>query len=124
MGCALDGLVRRGGVWYARLVVPSRLRALVGKTELVSSTGVRDYALGRVVAAERLPGMATPASRSFSISRERMADDLERIAAGHRSLLTSAHLRIRDASRVSRLDVDGLLREAATLEKSSSIDWR
>ena len=31
----MDGLFRRGGMWWARLVVPARLRDLAGRREFV-----------------------------------------------------------------------------------------
>jgi hypothetical protein len=64
---------RNSGIYFARLVVPAALRGVVGKRELIASTGSRDLALAKVVAGVilsgwcqhllRLQGVA-PASRS------------------------------------------------------------
>lgn len=94
--------------------MPIRLRLAVGKTEFVSSTGVREFALGRVVAAELL---AVWRRKLHDLSRRgsgRMADDIEQIAAGHPSLLSSSHFPIREAAAVSGFDVESLLRAAAS----------
>ena len=77
----MEGLFRRGGVWYARLVIPARMRCALGKTEFVASTGARDAWLARVVASELL---ASWRRRLLDISRMLDAGmDVERIAAGH-----------------------------------------
>src|SRR5262245_11315718 len=48
-------LVRRAsGIYAVRLIVPERLRRAVGQRELHRSTGCRDLALARLVAAELL----------------------------------------------------------------------
>ena len=56
----MDSIFRRkNGVYFARLVVPVRLRLVVGKTELIASTGVRDLYLAKIVGAEILAPSAT-----------------------------------------------------------------
>ena len=52
----MNGLFRRGGVWWARLAVPPRLRVAAGRREFVMSTGTRELALGKVVAATLIAG--------------------------------------------------------------------
>ena len=51
----MDGIVRRpSGVYVARVSVPERLRHVVGKTELIASTGVRDLPVARIVGGYQL----------------------------------------------------------------------
>jgi integrase len=52
----MEGLFRRGGIWWARLAVPVRLRALAGRREFVMSTGTSELAVGKLVAATLLAG--------------------------------------------------------------------
>jgi CubicO group peptidase (beta-lactamase class C family) len=42
---------RQSGIYFCRLVVPARHRAIIGKTGLLSSTGVRDLAIAKIVGA-------------------------------------------------------------------------
>lgn len=44
-------LARRGGVWWARLVVPERLRPAVGRREFVQSCRTADLHMAKTVAA-------------------------------------------------------------------------
>jgi hypothetical protein len=48
---AMEGLFRRGGVWWARLVVPAQLRSAGSRRELVRSTGTSDQSVAKVLAA-------------------------------------------------------------------------
>ncbi len=44
-------LARRGGVWWTRLVVPERLRHVVGRREFVQSCRTADLQVAKTVAA-------------------------------------------------------------------------
>ena len=50
----MDGLFRRGGIWWARLVVPPRLRGRAGRREFIQSTGTHEHIVGKLVAANQL----------------------------------------------------------------------
>jgi hypothetical protein len=50
----MEGIFRRGSVWWARLVVPTRLRAAAGRREFVQSTGTPDLMLARVIGSALL----------------------------------------------------------------------
>lgn len=106
----MDGLFRRGGVWYARLIVPISLRAVVGKTELVVSTGVREPLLARVVAAELLAGWRR---RLLDLSRILGGQiDAELISTGHPALSGGGHLPLSEAALASGIGEPHLLRLA------------
>ena len=107
----MDGLFRRGGVWYARLVVPQSLRLVIGKTELVASTGVREPALARVVAAELLAGWRR---RFLDLSRRLSSPmDIEQITLGHPALSGGGYLDLAEAAKASGMDVPYLLWQAS-----------
>jgi len=42
MGLIVRGLIKRGSVWWVRVVVPADLRSVIGKTELLESLGTGD----------------------------------------------------------------------------------
>ena len=44
-------LARRGGIWWARLVVPKRLRQAAGRCEFIQSTRTHDLHVAKLVAA-------------------------------------------------------------------------
>jgi hypothetical protein len=48
----VDCIFRRtSGGYFARLFVPTRLRQILGKTELIATTGVRDLPVAKAAAA-------------------------------------------------------------------------
>lgn len=51
----MDGLQRRAsGIYVVRLVVPDRLRRVLGKSEFIRSTGTRSLAVAKIVGSECL----------------------------------------------------------------------
>lgn len=106
----MDGLFRRGGVWYARLVVPAKLRSVVGKTEFIASTKVREPLLARIVASELL---AAWRRRLHDFSR--LADgcmDVQQLVVGSPVLTTGGYLPLLDAAEAAGLDERHLLEAA------------
>jgi hypothetical protein len=49
-----DHLARRGGVWWVRLVVPTRLRKAAGRREFTKSTKTHELYVAKLVAAVML----------------------------------------------------------------------
>lgn len=82
---------RDSGIYFVRLCVPSRLKAAVGKSEIHRTTGVRDYRLAKIVAAE----LAAHWHRSLQVL-ERM--DVKKIKAGSIELLGDGYLALPDAA--------------------------
>ena len=111
----MDGLSRRpSGVYVARLTVPARLRAVVGQTELITSTGARDLPLARIVAGELL---AQWRRRFLDLDRLKcdMDVDILRVTAGSPALASgTGFLPLSEAAAASGLGEDSLLREAAS----------
>ena len=109
----MDGLQRRpSGIFVVRLVVPQRLRHIVGKTELVASTGVREPALARVVGAELL---AQWRRRLLDLDRLTNNMDLVQVTLGSPVLQEAGFLSLNDAERASGIEAEGLLRKAAEM---------
>lgn len=109
----MAGIHRRpSGIYFARLVVPKRLRPLVGQSELIASTGVRDLALARIVAGQIIVGW-----RERLLELDGLKDsagvDLQKLTLGAPELLAERHLPLIRASAVSGMPEDLLLREAA-----------
>lgn len=104
----MEGLFRRrSGVYVARLVVPARLRGIVGKREFIASTRSRSLAVARIVAGALLLEWRR---RIATLSNVDM--DVLQIAAGSPSLQAAGHISLRDAAAASGIDEDQLLREA------------
>lgn len=80
-------LYRRDSGVFVRLCVPARLKAAVGKGEIHRSTGVRDYRLAKVVAAE----LVAHGHRAIQ-ALERM--DIKKIKAGSIDLLGDLRQRV------------------------------
>ena len=57
----VNGLVKRGGVYLFRKMVPEKLRPIVGKREWKVSLGTNDLA----TAQRRLPAVAAEVERAF-----------------------------------------------------------
>ncbi len=98
----MDGLFRRGGVWWARLAVPARLRTHAGRREFVQSTGTRNFSVGKLVSSALLAGW-----RRQLVEWERGKLDnqkLLRLVEGSHALGDSAYVTVRDASAAVGLD--------------------
>lgn len=83
---------RSSGIYFVRLCVPSRLKAAVGKGEIHRTTGVRDYRLAKIVAAE----MVAHWHRAIQVL-ERM--DIKKIKAGSIDLLGDGHITLVAAAK-------------------------
>jgi hypothetical protein len=52
----MDNLLRRkSGTYVVRLVSPTSLLRILGKRELIASTGARDLPLAKMVSSHQLP---------------------------------------------------------------------
>ena len=112
----MQNLLRRpSGIYVVRLTVPERLRALVGKRELVATTGSRDLQLAKIVASTML---AQWRRRFFDLDRLAASnipvnqDTIIKIAEGHPLLLTAGCMPLDHASAASGIDASALLRRA------------
>ena len=102
------GLFRRGGVWWARMVVPERLRDRAGRREFVQSTGTHEYSVGKLVAAVLLAGWRRAI---YELERGRVdSEKLLRLIEGTPALGEPGYMTITRAAQETGLDRETLLR--------------
>lgn len=105
----MHGLFRRGGTWWARLVVPQRLRAAAGRREFWRSTRTHDLSVAKAVGAAILAQW-----RRQLLELERVDDgQLSKLIAGDPALLARPVLTIREAATYTGLSETDLLHEVA-----------
>lgn len=92
---------RASGVYAVRLAVPARLRLLLGKGELHSSTGSKDWATAKLVALRIL----------FDWRQHFMILDIDRLAVSSPLLQDDGLLSIPDAAKAIGLPESALLSE-------------
>lgn len=115
----MQNLTRRpSGIYVFRLAVPIALRPIVGKLEIVASTGTRELGLAKIVAgaaATRWRQRFFDLSRLTAVSEIDSMDHHEilRIVTGSPALLVGGHLPLPLAASASGLAVAHLLRAAA-----------
>lgn len=114
----MQTLVRRpSGIYVFRLAVPDALRGIIGKREIIASTGTRELALAKIVAGANATEWR---QRFLELSRLIVGagiDSMEhheivKVASGSPALLAGGHLPLAMAAAASGLSVDHLLRAA------------
>ena len=110
----MQGMFRRGDLWWARLVVPARLRAAVGRREFVCSTRCTDRKLAQVVAAGLLANWRQQLYSLDTVTNDQIAAALNSNA----TLKTESHLPLVRASELLELDQRDLLRAVQSGEMS------
>lgn len=108
----MDGLFRRGGTWWARLVVPVRLRKAAGRREFVKSTGTTELVLAKLVGSALLAGWR---QKLYAWEVERVDDEsLLKLLEGSPALLTGGgFVSVEHAMDMSGLSEALLLRAVA-----------
>ncbi len=108
----MTGLFRRGGVWWARMVVPERLRDRAGRREFVQSTGTHEYSVGKLVAAVLLAGWRRVI---YELERGRVdSEKLLRLVEGSPTLGQPGYLTIKRAVEETGLDRETFLRAVSS----------
>jgi len=117
--CVVESLFRRpSGIYVLRLAVPAPLRAIIGKREIVATTGTRELTIAKMVAGTlaaqwrqrffdsgRLLGLAAASSMDHH--------EILKVAHGHPMLLGGGHLPLSHAAGAAGLGATDLLRAAA-----------
>lgn len=113
----MQNLERRpSGIYVARLAIPIRLRAAIGATAFIASTGTRNLAMAKILANEQL---ATWRRQIFELERLSLegtamnGDSIVKIADGHPILRSGSYLPLLRAAAVLGLSAEDLLRQAA-----------
>lgn len=115
----MQNLFRRpSGIYVLRLTVPSHLRQVFGKREIVTTTGTTELTVAKMVAgalAAQWRQRIFEAGRLLSQSSISSMDHQEilRVARGHPSLLSGGHLSLLSAALASGISTTDLLRAAA-----------
>ena len=113
----MQNLERRpSGVYVARLTVPVRLRAVVGATVFVASTGSRNLHVAKLVASELIAGWRRhlfELDRLSLLGSAMTQESILKIADGHPLLLAGGHLPLQQAAAAIGLSPQDLLRQAA-----------
>lgn len=115
----MQNLTRRpSGIYCLRLAVPLTLRAVLGKREIIISTGTRETALAKIVAgawATQWRQRFLDLSRLTCLAGIDSLDHHEilKIVGGSPALLVGGYLPLSSASDASGLSSDYLLREVA-----------
>lgn len=115
----MQNLTRRAsGIYCLRLAVPLTLRAVLGKREIIVSTGTRETALAKIVAgawATQWRQRFLDLSRLTSLAGTDSMDHHEilKVVGGSPALLAGGYLPLLSAADASGLSSDHLLREVA-----------
>ena len=103
-------IVRRGGIWWARLVVPARLRAAAGRREFTQSCRTHESAIAKLVAAVLLSGWR---KNLLELDYRTMPVDVLKLVAGSPVLSSGGYVPMDEAANLSGIGVQQLLRSVA-----------
>lgn len=103
-------LVRRGGIWWVRLVIPARLRAIAGRREFIQSCRTHELAIAKLVAAVLLVGWR---QQLLKLDSRNMSADVLKLVGGSHILSGGGWVPLAEAVGLSGISQDQLLRAAA-----------
>lgn len=107
----MDGLSRRGGIWWARLVVPARLRERAQRREFIQSTRTHSLATGKLIASVLL---ADWRRQLFELERGPVNDQqVLKLLEGSPTLQGNGFLTLSEAADLTGLSLADLINEAA-----------
>lgn len=110
-------LARRGGIWWARLTVPHRLRTAVGKREFCQSTKTHELHIAKMVAAVLVAGWRR---QLLALEFPAMSIDLEKMAASSSVIATGHFLSLADASFHTGIGISIAFRRARATHSPAS----
>ncbi len=103
-------LVRRGGIWWVRLVVPARLRNAAGRREFIQSCRTHELAIAKLVAAVLLTDWR---KKLLQLDCRQMSFDVLKIVDGSPVLHGGGYVPLSEAARLSGIKLNQLLRAIA-----------
>jgi hypothetical protein len=106
----MQNLSRRGGIWWARLVVPQRLRSAVGRREFTQSCKTHDIQIAKLVAAHLL---ARWRSQLITLESRPMTVDVLKIVDGSPEIAAGGWLALGEAAEISGMGRSLLMGQAA-----------
>jgi integrase len=115
-------LVRRGGIWWARLVVPMRLWAAIGRREFSKSCRTHDIAIAKLVASFLL---ARWRRQLLQVDSRAMPPDILKLVQGSPLLTGSGQVTLAEAVDLTGITLLQLLRFAAdgSLRLHCRLSW-
>ena len=103
-------LIRRGGIWWVRLVVPARLRRAAARREFNQSCQTHELAIAKLVASVLLAGWRKELLQLDSMP---MSSSVLKIVGGSPILAGGGWLPLAEAAGLSGISQDQLLRASA-----------
>ena len=118
----MTGLFRRGGMWWARLVVPKRLRDAAGRREFVQSCRTHELAVAKLVAVVLL---ADWHQQLLKLDSHTMSPTVLKLVHGSPFLAGSGWVALSEAVDFSGISLNQLLRAAAngSLQLYCRLSW-
>jgi len=107
----MTGLFRRGGICWARLAVPTRLRVAVGQREFIKSTRTHDLAIAKLIGSSLL---VIWRRKLLALESAPMPIDLLKLADGAPALAGEGFMPLAVAANNSGIGQDDLLRAVST----------
>jgi len=104
-------LARRGGVWWARLVVPARLREATGRREFIQSCKTHELHIAKLVAAVLVAGWRRQLLELESVA---MNSDVLKLIDKAPALTVGGYMSIAEAAASIGVERNWLLRIAST----------
>ena len=87
-------LFRRGGIWWARFVVPERLRGAAGRREFNQSCRTHELAIAKLVCAVFLGDWRR---QIFQLDSREMSTDVLKLVGGSPVLVGGGYVSLADA---------------------------
>ncbi|MDP2255501.1 MAG: hypothetical protein Q8K05_05495 [Polaromonas sp.] len=106
-----EHLARRGGVWWARLVVPARLREATGRREFIQSCKTHELHIAKLVGAVLVAGWRR---QLLALEPVAMNSDVLKLIDKAPALTAGGYLTVADAAALIGVERNWLLRIAAT----------
>lgn len=103
-------LARRGGIWWARLAIPAKLREIAGRREFTQSCRTHELAIAKLVCAVLL---ADWRQQIFQFESRPMTTDVLRLVGGSHALVGGGHVSLNEAVRESGISQNQLIRAVA-----------
>lgn len=103
-------LHRRGGIWWVRLVVPTRLRQAVGRREYSQSCKTHDLTIAKMVAAVLL---ARWRRLLLALESHPMSIDVLKLVEGSPFLTRNGYFSLATAADLSGIGINALVQAAA-----------
>lgn len=102
-------LARRGGIWWARLVVPKPLRKIVGRREFSQSTKTSEVQLAKLVSSVLLAGWR---SQLLALQDYPLNSDILKLIGPATGLAVGSHVSLADAVNETGITIGQFLRYA------------